>query len=259
MKIISYSDLHLEFGTDFKPPTDSDADVMILAGDIITFRDYEPLTHFLEGWDKPVLFVAGNHEYYTNTVMGDENKRFKEWLKTTHPNATFLQDEAITIDNVHFFGGTMWTDFCNKSEKAMLQAQAQMNDYRLIRKNEHERLTPMHTVEMHEVFVEKLNQWFSEDLPGARVVITHNAPVINPNTKYINSPLSPAFNSLDMIDVIKEYQPDLWVYGHTHECDDHYLGKTRMLSNQLGYPDRVGSFECAEFDKKGKSVEIRTL
>lgn len=178
MKIISYSDLHLKFGTDFKPPADSDADVMILAGDIITFRDYKPLTRFFEGWEKPVLFVAGNHEYYTNTAMGDENEHFKEWLETTHPNVTFLQNEAITIDNVHFFGGTMWTDFCNKSEKAMLQAQAQMNDYRLIRKNEHERLTPMHTVEMHEVFVEKLNQWFSEDLPGARVVITHNAPVI---------------------------------------------------------------------------------
>ena len=30
MKIISYSDLHLEFGTDFSPPLDTDADLMIL-------------------------------------------------------------------------------------------------------------------------------------------------------------------------------------------------------------------------------------
>ena len=29
MKIITYSDLHLEFGTDFLPPTDSDADLMV--------------------------------------------------------------------------------------------------------------------------------------------------------------------------------------------------------------------------------------
>ena len=43
MKIITYSDLHLEFGTDFRPPQDSDADVMILAGDIITFKDFRPL------------------------------------------------------------------------------------------------------------------------------------------------------------------------------------------------------------------------
>jgi predicted phosphodiesterase len=45
MKIISYSDLHLEFGQNFQPPSDSDADVMILAGDIITFRNFKPL-----GW-----------------------------------------------------------------------------------------------------------------------------------------------------------------------------------------------------------------
>ncbi len=39
MKIISYSDLHLEFGKGFQLPPDSVADVLILAGDIITFRD----------------------------------------------------------------------------------------------------------------------------------------------------------------------------------------------------------------------------
>jgi hypothetical protein len=37
----------------------------------------------------------------------------------------------------------------------------------------------------------------------------------------------PAFNSLDMILVIEKYQPALWVYGHTHECDDQMIGKTR--------------------------------
>lgn len=173
MKIISYSDLHLEFGTDFKPPADSDADVMILAGDIITFRDYKPLTRFLSDWQKPVLFVAGNHEYYTNTAMYKENQRFKEWLATKHSNVIFLQDEATTIDGVHFFGGTMWTDFCNRSEKAMLEAQTQMNDYRLIKQDTHKRLTPAHTVDMHEIFVKKLNQWLTEDLTGSRVVITH--------------------------------------------------------------------------------------
>ncbi len=45
----------------------------------------------------------------------------------------------------------------------------------------------------------------------------------------------PAFNSLDMSEVIKKYQPRLWVYGHTHECDDQLIGNTRIISNQLGY------------------------
>jgi predicted MPP superfamily phosphohydrolase len=62
MKIISYSDIHLEFGRNFQPPADVNADVMILAGDMITFRNFEPLGWMLKDWHKPVLFVAGNHE-----------------------------------------------------------------------------------------------------------------------------------------------------------------------------------------------------
>jgi len=78
MKIVTFSDLHLEFGTDFKPSKNGNADVMILAGNIITFRDYEPLGRFLEGWRKPVIFVAGNHEFYTNTDMHEEAAKFQE-------------------------------------------------------------------------------------------------------------------------------------------------------------------------------------
>lgn len=254
MKIITYSDLHLEFGTDFLPPADSDADVMILAGDIITFGDYKPLTRFLTEWKKPVLFIAGNHEYYTNTAMERENKRFAEWVKTKHPHLIFLQNEGTVIDGVNFFGGTMWTDFCDRSEKAMLEAQTQMNDYRLIKKQTHEKLRPSDTVEMHQEFVDRLAAWLSEPLFGARVVITHHAPVVNPNTKYGSSLLMPAFNSLDMIEVIDTHQPALWVYGHTHECDDHMRGNTRIISNQRGYPSDSGSYECQGFDPAGKPL-----
>jgi len=256
MKIITYSDLHLEFGTELLPPADSDADVMILAGDIITFGDYAPLDRFIAAWKKPVLFVAGNHEYYTRTPMLHEALRFKSWLSEQHPNVTFLQDESVTLDDVHFFGGTMWTDFSDGNAKAMLEARAQMNDYRQIRQSDDLMLTPEHTVELHKTFADKLAAWFAESLSGTRVVITHHAPVVNPNTKYGSSLLMPAFNSLDMIEVIDTHQPALWVYGHTHECDDHSRGNTRIISNQLGYPSDSGAYECYGFDPAGKPVSV---
>lgn len=256
MKIITYSDLHLEFGTDFLPPADSDADVMILAGDIITFRDYAPLDKFLAGWKKPVLFVAGNHEFYTRLPMLADAEQFKDWLGQSHPSVVFLQDEPITLDGVHFFGGTMWTDFSGGNAKAMLEARAQMNDYHQIRQSDDLALTPEHTVELHKAFVEKLAAWFAEPLSGARVVITHHAPVVNPKTKYGSSLLMPAFNSLDMIEVIDTHQPALWVYGHTHECDDHMRGNTQIISNQRGYPSDSGSYECQGFDPAGKPITV---
>ncbi|CAL4870039.1 hypothetical protein MMA231_04337 (plasmid) [Asticcacaulis sp. MM231] len=51
-------------------------------------------------------------------------------------------------------------------------------------------------------------------------------------------------------------QPLLWLYGRTHECDDHMLGQTRIVSNQSGYPKARGRFECADFDLAGRVVGV---
>ncbi|MGA7794867.1 MAG: hypothetical protein WCA19_17655, partial [Candidatus Acidiferrales bacterium] len=55
MRIITYSDLHLEFGSGWMLPPAVNPDVMILAGDIVTLRNYEPLDQILRKWKKPVL------------------------------------------------------------------------------------------------------------------------------------------------------------------------------------------------------------
>ncbi len=257
MKIITFSDLHLEFGSDFEPPENSGTDAMILAGDLITFRDYEPLSRFLEGWKRPVIYVAGNHEFYTHTDMHDEAVKFQEWLVQAHPNVHFLQDNDVTIDGVHFFGGTMWTDFQGGSKQAMFAAMVQMNDFRLIKMGNGMSLTPQYTTKLHDQFVSKLLEWFALPYPGKRVVVTHHAPVINPVTKYTGSPLMPAFNSTDMMAIIDKHQPELWIYGHTHECDDHFRGKTRILSNQMGYHHHGFPYECQDqFDPEGKPMDL---
>ncbi|SEN59385.1 metallophosphoesterase [Nitrosomonas marina] len=256
MKIISYSDLHLEFKSGWKMPENIDADLMILAGDIITFQDYFPLTEFLTGWEKPVLYIAGNHEYYTRTPKDREEDAFKKWLSTNHPNVTFLRDESISIDGIHFFGGTMWTDFDGGNEQAMRIAEYQVNDFKLIKNPDSSPFKPADTLPLHGRYVKELLKWLETDLTGPRVVISHHAPVMNPHTKFTGSPLTPAFTSLDMLEIIKKYQPALWIYGHTHECDDQMIGNTRIISNQLGYPSFFGGFDCAGFDEKGKLINI---
>lgn len=263
IKIITFSDLHLEFKEDFKPPLDSDADVMILAGDICTFSNLDRLARFLHGWTKPVIYVLGNHEYYCKNVNDDplsmEEVRDKINIECFNISVALggpliypLHNEGVEINGVQFFGGTMWTNF-NKDGLSMMIAHSQMNDYRCIY-NVDSLLTPEDTVGLHSDYVDKLIQWFKLPLEGPRVVISHHSPVFNHQTRYAKSDLWPAYLSLDMPAVIGKYQPAFWCYGHTHECDDQMAGDTRVISNQRGYP--MKGHLCDGFDPQGKLVEV---
>lgn len=68
MKLHLLSDLHLEFST-FEP-TATEADVVVLAGDIALGT--RGITWARQAWsDKEVVYVLGNHEYY-RSEMGIE-------------------------------------------------------------------------------------------------------------------------------------------------------------------------------------------
>ena len=172
------------------------------------------------------------------------------------PDVRVLQNEGIQVGGVNFFGGTMWTDFDSGDAMAKRRARGMMNDYARIRTSSGIGLTPEDTVVLHEQFVTELRVWFDLPLVGPRVVITHHAPTLNPKSRYKGSELQPAFNSLDMEALILAHQPVLWLYGHTHECDDHMLGQTRIVSNQSDYPEARGRFECADFDLAGRVVAV---
>jgi Icc-related predicted phosphoesterase len=69
--------------------------------------------------------------------------------------------------------------------------------------------------------------------------------------RYANDPLNPAFaSSLD--DIIENYQPVLWIHGHTHERCDYELFGTRVVCNPRGYP---GEKRGSAFDP-GFIVEV---
>lgn len=254
MKIICYSDIHLEIEKDLTVPAQSDADVMILAGDILNMCDPAPFSRFVAGFNNPILFVAGNHEYYEGRPMSVERDAFAAWLADNHPNVHFLRDESITLGGIHFFGGTMWTDYADANEAAMKEAESRMHDYQLITADHGGILRAADTLPLHHEFAQKLLAWFDTPLAGTRVVITHHAPCLHPQSMHDGSPLIPAFNSLNMLPVIENYQPAAWFYGHTHECDRQKIGRTQMISNQLGY-QKNGVFECdKEFDPAGAQI-----
>ena len=129
MKLHILNDLHIEF-EDFDPPA-TDADVVILAGDIGVG---------LEGlrWaearfpDRPVIYVPGNHEFYHHDLA------LIEELKAQAPeHIHVLNDDQVVIDGVRFLGSILWTDFALYGEGerfyAMKTAEKWMTDFSIIR------------------------------------------------------------------------------------------------------------------------------
>ena len=65
MKLNILSDLHLGVSALDRPC--NDADVVVLAGDIARPRE---AASWALGFDKPVLYVLGNHEFYGGSIDG---------------------------------------------------------------------------------------------------------------------------------------------------------------------------------------------
>jgi predicted phosphodiesterase len=233
MRIRVLSDLHIEFAPFSAPPVD--ADVVVLAGDIHTGT--RGVRWAAESFpNQLVVYVPGNHEYYGHSIPRLATK-LRELGQSLGIHV--LDRESITIHDVTFLGATLWTDFnlSPNRQLAMQTAAMQMADYKRIRVDpEYRRLRPADTGAMHWM---SLN-WLKHKLAataGRTVVVTHHAPSqksLNPRNS--DQWIEGAYAS-PLDEFVSERNPTLWIHGHTHHAAGYQLGRTRVISNQRGYPD----------------------
>ncbi len=131
MKIHILSDLHLECGP-YTLPSDLDCDVVVAAGDI--GEDLLGI-EWLRTLSKPVLYVAGNHEFYR--LHCRDQKDMADCLADVRvaaagTNVTVLQNEAAVIDGIRFLGTTLWTNYGNLHPSLLYCAGEVMTDHRCI-------------------------------------------------------------------------------------------------------------------------------
>jgi Icc-related predicted phosphoesterase len=247
MNLWIVSDLHLEFGEPFVHFPPIDADVLVCAGDILTKganKSIEWLAANLAP-SLPVVFVAGNHEFYGSSVL--EGVDTARGLRQRYPHIHFLENEAVEIDGVRFVGGTLWTDFRlggANPELSMASAQTEMNDYRRIKysKSPFQKFKPMHAFRKH---LETRAFLSSEMNAKSRktVIVTHHAPSIRSIApEFWGDRLSSCYGS-DMDTMIIEGKPSLWIHGHVHHHVDYLVGETRVVANPRGYPGERSGFE----------------
>lgn len=237
MKLQILSDLHLE--TCPYNLQKSDADVLVLAGDID--RAGKGLEWGMANWpDKPLIYVLGNHEYhgYSFSSLASSLKQ-----KTINTNAHLLENDFITLEGVRIFGATLWTDYhlIDQPEESMRYAEDNLKDHKNIylgdfgdkslndEKNKLRKLKSKDKLKAHKNSLKIL----AENGP-ADIVITHHAPSkqsIPPRRWSLRSSSSAS----PLEDRISQLTNKLWIHGHTHISADYEIDGRRVVSNPRGY------------------------
>jgi predicted phosphodiesterase len=230
MKLHILSHIHLEFAPFAPPPTD--ADVVILAGDIgvgPSAIEWAAVT-----FPQPVIFVPGNHEYYGGHF---KNTLAKMRRTAEGTQVRVLDGQSITLGGVRFLGATLWTDFLLTRDPLLAQHEAQerMTDYRRIRTAAYRHLRAPDTREAHGVARRFLEKSLLEPFDGRTVVVTHHAPSdrsISARFRSANH-LNAAYAS--DLEALMGPEVALWVHGHTHDSLDYRLAQSRVVCNPRGY------------------------
>ena len=239
MRIQVVSDLHLEFHN-LLPPVVEGIDVIVCAGDLAPVGT-GAVRYAAEEWAEAphILYVPGNHEFYGTDI---DRARAQLAEECDRLGITLLDCDAIVIDDVHFIGATLWTDFLLDGvahEPGAHRAALGISDFDGWIQHEQGtgRFTTYESARRHaeeRAFIEAELADAARDDTTA-VVITHHAPTprsIAP--RFHGSALNPAFAS-NLERLIARYKPDLWIHGHMHNSVDITVGETRVLANPAGY------------------------
>jgi predicted phosphodiesterase len=236
MRIAVYSDLHREVSP-FQPPH-LDTDVVVLAGDID--NGARGVQWAKDAFDRPVLYVAGNHEYYD----GEYYEVQRALALAAHGSRVHVLDCGERIfGTTRFLGCCLWTDYSlvspDRRAEAIERSRRHNPDHFAIRHGGGP-FAPEHAIQLCARHRSWLESKLAEPHPGPTVVITHFGP--HPGSiapKFQSDPANPGF--------IVPLEPlmgkaALWIHGHTHSAFDYRVAGTRIVCNARGYPDETTGF-----------------
>ena len=227
MRLQIISDLHLEFGEYHLP--ELDREFLIIAGDL--HLGNRGKSFLLQASRKSrVLYILGNHEFYNH----EYHQVVKGWQHLNNPNIIFLHNSTFIHENVRFIGSTLWTDVNHGNLFDIQNIGAGLNDFHVIQWHK-KTFTPEDSITLYIESRKYIETELKRPFSGKTVVITHHMPSYRSVTpEYHHSPTNPGF-AAHCDDLIEEFQPDLWIHGHTHSSLDYWIGDTHILCNPFGY------------------------
>lgn len=240
MKFRLVSDLHLEFSNLVLCSTPDDKDcTLIIAGDICVGRKDHVYHKLLENLSKRfryVIVVAGNHDYWYNSMIRVDDKI--RGYCSAFDNIIYLQNDFVSIDNVLIVGSTLWSSITNPYD--IYEATSRMVDYRHMRTGTASRpylrkVKVSDTVIAHQKSVRSIEAILNKQRASHEkcMIVTHHAPSVKSIDRRYGS-LHPAF-ATNLEYLMPKYDINIWCHGHIHLQNDYMIGDTRILANPRGY------------------------
>jgi len=260
MDIVFSSDLHVDH-PQLKIEWPS-ADVCVVGGDIANdIGTVLKTLRKLSARYRDVVFIAGNHEHYSNSPKKVSRRRTVQETETAirwqlPANVHFLTHDhpRVDIGGLHFIGMTGWYTCdldepgreINAEEMYAFMDKMLFNDARNVgftpRGSEH----PWDLGRRDAAIMRQQIMAIDDDLPI--VVVTHMPPRSDwvrwtgveakdaTNLFYVNTSMSRVIDDLgDRI--------SLWYCGHVHHCKEVRIGRMIGLLNPRGYPGQNGHWE----------------
>lgn len=210
-----------------------DEDVLVLAGDIGVGHQCIDFLNSLPK-DLPIVFVAGNHEFYKQ-----HKSNMEMWFaKELNNNIHWLNNSEWIFNGVRFLGGTMWSDFglFGEAERWFVEDASKRGiaDFHII-KNGNDRLFTIADCKHEFAQFDKFMRFaLKQPFQGKTVVVSHHCPSLQSvHPRFLKSSITPYFAS--NCEHLMGWGASLFIHGHTHDSYDYNIEGTRVLCNPLGY------------------------
>ena len=229
-------------------------DAVLLAGDILA-GDPEAMIGYCDQvaryLDVPVICIAGNHDYWGSRIFRGSRaefvEAFREHAAKTDGRVRFLENDSstVTVNGIatHILGCTLWTDYqlLGDLRRGLAVARECISDRGHIGGDAGGCFEPEAARDIHLTS----RAWLGSEVARTRlehgpesriIVMTHHSPHPSSRREEGWEAIAPAYAN-DMTAEILEWQPLLWLHGHTHERVEREADQTKVIANCRGYVD----------------------
>ena len=236
MNIQVASDLHLDqlikkkSEKEIKDLIIPNSEILILAGDVCHIEDINSFSFFFEYLNNNfsyIIYIPGNHEFYNKKLFNIDflNKSIINFL-SSYRNFIYLYNKSVLIEDILFTGSCLW---CNPSINPPFWFHIDLNKDDISN--------------MYKESIDYLNK-VSDLKYEKHVIITHYPPLNlkDNNLKKEKSFKDDYYEYYNNKDIVLNYPPKYWIFGHTHKNFNKTINNITYISNQRKDKNYKSSF-----------------